>query len=308
MVVALLIVLFGVLVHFSGDWGGDGIMAAARDKLTVDSGSQTYGIIWFVTSVIVSGIGLGGMTLPESWPAVLSANGSRAVSKNHVMLPLYTLATFIPIVIGFYAASHVTVGEGEENSAILTIADNALPGWLMGCVLIAGISCAIAPAAHCVLSIATLVSSNLIPENTTNERRLLIGKTAAGVILLASLWLSLARPDLMANLYLLTYAGLAQLAPANILSCTRSTFINAKGLIAGLVVGEVIVIGYTIADTTLWGMNNGIPALVANLVVMVVVSVVTGKAERPEFPEMPTRRIPVSTVDSVAPVTVGSHS
>lgn len=305
MVVALLIVLFGVLVHFSGDWGGDGVMAAARDKLTVDSGSQTYGVIWFITSVIVSGIGLGGMTLPESWPAVLAANGSRAVSKNHVMLPLYTLATFIPIIIGFYAASHITVGEGEENSAILSVAQDSLPGWLMGCVLIAGISCAIVPAAHCVLSIATLVSSNLIPSGTTNERRLLIGKTAAGVILLASLWLSLARPDLMANLYLLTYAGLAQLAPANILSCTRSTFINAKGLIAGLVVGELIVIGYTIADTTLWGMNNGIPALVANLVVMVVVSVATGKADRPGFPDMPTHRTPVRTVAAVSPGTAG---
>lgn len=243
------------------------------------------------------------MTLPESWPAVLAANGSRAVSRNHVMLPLYILATFIPIVIGFYAASHVTVGEGEENSAILTIADTALPGWLMGCVLIAGISCAIVPAAHCVLSIATLVSSNLIPSGTTNERRLLIGKTAAGVILLASLWLSLARPDLMANLYLLTYAGLAQLAPANFLSCTRSTFINAKGLIAGLVVGEAIVIGYNIADSTRWGMNNGIPALVVIFAVMVEVSVVTGKAEHAEFLEMSTHRTPVRIV---APVSLGT--
>ncbi|MGP5147277.1 hypothetical protein [Corynebacterium variabile] len=109
----------------------------------------------------------------------------------------------------------------------------------------------------------------------------------------------------MANLYLLTYAGLTQLAPANTLSCTRSTVINAKGLIAGLVVGEVIVIGYTIADTHLWGTNNGIPALVANLVVMVVVSVVTGKAERPEFPDMPTHRTPVRTVAPVSPGTAG---
>ncbi|MFZ2563388.1 hypothetical protein [Corynebacterium variabile] len=82
-------------------------------------------------------------------------------------------------------------------------------------------------------------------------------------------------------------------------------FINAKGLIAGLVVGEVIVIGYTIADTTLWGMNNGIPALIADLLVMVIVSVVTGKAERPEFPDMPTHRTPVRTVAPVSPVTAG---
>lgn len=134
-------------------------------------------------------------------------------------------------------------------------------------------------------------------------RRLLICKTAAGIILLESLWLSLARPVLMANLYLLTYAGLAQLAPANILSCTRSTFINEKGLIAGLVVGEAIVIGYNIAGSTRWGMNNGIPALVVILAVMVEVSVVTGKAEHAEFLEMSTHRTPVRIV---APVSLGT--
>lgn len=109
----------------------------------------------------------------------------------------------------------------------------------------------------------------------------------------------------MANLYLLTYAGLAQLAPANILSCTRSTFINEKGLIAGLVVGEAVVSGYNIADSTRWSMNNGIPALVVILAVMVEVSVVTGKAERPEFPDMPTHRTPVRTVAPVSPGTAG---
>lgn len=152
IVVCLLVVLFGVLMYFSGDWGGDCVMAAARDKLTVDSGSQTYGITWFITSVIVSGIGLGGMTLPESWPAVLAADGSRAVSKNHVMLPLYTPATFIPIAIGFYAASHVTVGEGADDSVIPS--PSTPPSSIMGCVLIARISCAIVLIAHCVLSIA----------------------------------------------------------------------------------------------------------------------------------------------------------
>ena len=305
MVIALLVVLFGVLYTFSGDWGLGGVMTAAHDLLTVQSGTQTNGIVWYVTAVIVSGVGLGGMTLPESWPAVLSSNSSRGVSKNHVMLPLYTLATFVPIIIGFYAATHLEIGEGEENSAILSLAQDSLPGWLMGFVLIAGISCAIVPAAHCVLSIATLISTNLVPAGTGGDRRLLTGKIAAGVILLLTLWLSLARPDLMANLYLLTYAGLAQLAPANILSCTRTRFINAKGIIAGLVVGEIIVIAYTVADTTLWGMNNGIPAIVANIVVMVVVSAVTGRADRPEFPTMPHDRTPVRTIAPVSPGTAG---
>jgi SSS family solute:Na+ symporter len=302
MVVALVVVLAGVLVSYVGDGGIGGVMDQAQELFTVQSGTGTYGIIWFITSVIVSGIGLGAMTLPESWPAVLSANKSRAVSKNHVMLPLYTLATFIPIVIGFYAARYVVVGDGEENSAILSLAADSLPGWLMGCVLIAGISCAIVPAAHCVLSIATLISSNLVPASTSDHRQLTVGRMAAGLVLLLSLGLSLARPDLMANLYLLTYAGLTQLAPVNILSCTRTTRVNATGLLSGLTVGVVIVIVCTFSGISVWGINPGVLGLVANIAVVVIVSAATPTTSRPQVPE----RLSPRAVRGFPPVSPGS--
>lgn len=125
MVVALVVILIGVLVLDKGT----GFMAAVTDKmpnlLQIKPGSQAYGITWYITSVIISGVGLGGMTLPESWPAVLSANKSKAVSKNHVFLPLYTLGTFIPIILGFFAVRMVKIVPGDENSAILSLAKTA---------------------------------------------------------------------------------------------------------------------------------------------------------------------------------------
>lgn len=282
MVVGLIIILLGVIVHYAAQGGFHDVMDGMQDLMLIEPGTQAYGLVWYMTSVIISGIGLGAMTLPESWPAVLAARSSKSVSKNHVMLPLYSLSTLVPIIIGFYAATHLVINEGEENSAILEVAQQSLPGWLMGFVLIAGISCAIVPAAHCVLSIATLISSNLVPDGFLPERRLLVGKGSSAVILLLSLGLAIVRPDLMANLYLLTYAGLVQLAPANILSCTATRRINEKGILAGIIVGVGIVTAFTITGFQLWGMNNGIPALVANLVVMVVVSSLTGQARRPE--------------------------
>ncbi|MGX1739848.1 sodium:solute symporter family protein [Corynebacterium flavescens] len=283
MVVGLVVVLIGVMVHYAAQGGFNEVMDTMQNLMLIEPGTKTYGVVWFLTSVIISGIGLGAMTLPESWPAVLAAKNSKSVSKNHVMLPLYSLSTLVPIVIGFYAATHLEINKGEENSAILEVAQQSLPGWLMGFVLIAGISCAIVPAAHCVLSIATLISSNLVPQDFLPERRLLVGKGSSAVILLLSLGLAILRPDLMANLYLLTYAGLVQLAPANILSCTKTTFINGKGILAGILVGVGIVIAFTITGFHLWGMNNGIPAIVANLAVMVIVSALTGKATRPDI-------------------------
>lgn len=285
MVVALVIILAGTLATFhAGDLMGE-VMTRAEHLTVIAPGTKTYGIAWFISSVVISGIGLGAMTLPESWPAVLSADRSRAVSKNHVLLPLYTLATFIPIVLGFFAVTQLQIHKGQENSAILTLAEQSLPGWLMGIVVISGLACAIVPAAHCVLAIATLVSSNLTPAGITEPRKLLVGRVASGLILLLSLGLALGRPDLMANLYLLTYAGLVQLAPANLLAVTRQRFVNAAGLIAGLVASELVVIGFTVGKVSVFGLNTGVVALVVNLVVMAVVSSVTGEARRPEAPD-----------------------
>lgn len=281
MVVALVVIFAAVIIHYAPDGGFAGAVDSLGDLGIIEPGTTTYGVVWFITSVIISGIGLGAMTLPESWPAVLAANSSKAVSKNHVMLPIYSLSTLVPIGIGIYAAHYITINEGEENSAILTIASIALPSWLMALILIAGISCAIVPAAHCVISIATLISTNLAPENLTPSRRLLVGKAASAVILLLSLGLALVRPDLMANLYLLTYAGLVQLAPGNVLACMKTTRISAAGVLSGLIAGVAVVVVFTVFGFSILGMNNGIPALILNIAVLLVVSQLTTAADRP---------------------------
>ncbi|QGU01531.1 putative symporter YodF [Corynebacterium kalinowskii] len=302
MVVALVVILIGVIAHYGSNGGMSSAISEMESLFIIESGTKTYGTVWFITSVIVSGIGLGAMTLPESWPAVLAADSSKAVSKNHVMLPLYSLSTLIPILIGFYAVKNLSIEKGEENSAILSIAAESLPSWLMGFVLIAGISCAIVPAAHCVISIATLISSNLVSDSITSDRRLLVGKGASAAILLLSLLLAVSRPDLMANLYLLTYAGLVQLAPANILACTKTERVNAKGIMMGMFTGVLIVLAFTITGYTLWGMNSGIVAIVVNVLVIFVVSAMTGKVERPQLVEAKVR----TPIRPISPGTPGT--
>lgn len=284
MIVALVIIFGGVVLQFGSSHVMADTVNSVAHLLKIEPGTQTFGINWYISSVIISGVGLGAMTLPESWPAVLAASKSRGVSKNHVFLPLYTLGTFIPIMLGFYAVNHLNVGPGQENSAILSLAAGSLPVWLMGFVLISGLACAMVPAAHCVLSIATLISMNFVPKGTSDDTMLRVGKISSSVILLLSLGMAIVRPDLMANLYLLTYAGLAQLAPANILSITKQKFVGAPALIGGIVAGELLVIYQTFFGTPIMGLNNGVVGLALNLIVMIVIGFVTGPAKRPELP------------------------
>ena len=275
MVVALVIIGVGVIATRQPDGG---VFAAvhdgARHLLTIRPGGE-YGTAWYVSSVLVSGIGFGCMTLPSSWPAVLSGKSARAVASNHVWLPLYTVAVAIPVLVGFYA---VAGGHGgDDDSALLSLAQESLPPWLLAVVLIAGAACAMVPAAGGLVVIATLVSSNLVPERLPQRERLRAGRITAGVVSVLVLALTLGRPDLMANLYLLTYSGVIQLAPANLLALRARVPVRASAVLAGLIAGECVVLGSAVSGVSLFGISSGLVGLGVNLVVLAAVAAVQGR-------------------------------
>jgi SSS family solute:Na+ symporter len=90
-----------------------------------------------------------------------------------------------------------------------------------------------------------------------------------GVTALA-LALALVRPDLLANLLLLTYSGLDQLIPAIGLALLARRLVSAAWVIAGIVVGEAVVVWLTFSDFYSGHVNVGLIALVPNLVVVAV--------------------------------------
>ena len=82
--------------------------------------------------------------------------------------------------------------------------------------------------------------------------------------------LAIARPDLLANLLLLTYSGLDQLIPAIGLALLARRLVGVGPVLAGLLVGEAVVIWLTFGDVYSGHINVGLIALVPNLVVVAV--------------------------------------
>lgn len=287
MVVALVIIGVGVVATRQPDGGVFGaVFDGARELLTIRPSGE-YGTAWYVSSVLVSGIGFGCMTLPSTWPAVLSGRSARAVASNHVWLPLYTVAVAIPVLAGFYA---VAGGHrGDEDSALLSLAQQALPQWLLAVVLIAGAACAMVPAAGGLVVIATLVSSNLVPAGTPERKRLRAGRITAGAVSVLVLALTLGRPDLMANLYLLTYSGVIQLAPANLLALRGRVPVRAGAVLAGVLAGECVVLGSAVTGVTPFGISSGLVGLAVNLLVLGAVATVQGRV--PAGPERERERL-----------------
>ncbi|WP_284741265.1 sodium:solute symporter family protein [Amycolatopsis sp. RTGN1] len=267
MLVALVVLIIAVPTHFAG-----GIPAVFHkieqlhpEKLIVHSGANDH--VWFVTSMLVSAIGVGLMTLPHSWPALMSARDPKVLRRNYTWMPVYELCLLLPMVIGF--AAIVVVPKGSDpNGVLLTLSKDALPGWVTGIVVVAATATAMVPAAGILIGISSLVARNIVRVRS-GRKQFWINH---GTVVLAStlaLVLGIFRPDLLANLLLLTYSGSVQLAPANLLGFLRRVPVGKGPVFAGLIAGELVVIWLTFVDTHLVGtVNVGLVGLAVNVVVL----------------------------------------
>jgi SSS family solute:Na+ symporter len=280
MLVVLVVLLVAVPTHFAGGVSGvfHRIDQLHPQVLTVHAGSNDH--TWFITSMLVSAIGVGLMCLPHTWPALMSARDPKVLRRNYTWMPIYELCLLLPMIIGFAAILVLPKGS-DSNGVLLNLSKDVLPGWATGLVVVAAIATAMVPAAGILIGISSLVARNIVRVRAPRTQFWVNHGTvvlACGLALL----LGISRPDLLANLLLLTYSGSVQLAPANVLGFTRRVPVGKVPVLAGLLVGELVVIWLTFVDTDLVGhVNVGLVGLAANLVVLLLGALV----ERARTPE-----------------------
>ncbi|MET7994148.1 sodium:solute symporter family protein [Amycolatopsis sp. NPDC005232] len=283
MLVVLVVLIIAVPAHFAGGVSGvfHKIEQLHPEKLFIHAGSNDH--TWFITSMIVSAIGVGLMTLPHSWPALMAARDPKVLRRNYTWMPIYELCLLLPMIIGF-AAILVVDKTSDPNGVLLTLSKDALPGWVTGLVVVAATATAMVPAAGILIGISSLVARNIV--RVRGERRQFW--INHGTVVLASalaLVLGIFRPDLLANLLLLTYSGSVQLAPANLLGFLKKVPVGKGPVLAGLIAGELVVIWLTFFDTKFAGtVNVGLIGLAANVVVLAVATGIERAVTRPGVP------------------------
>jgi solute:Na+ symporter, SSS family len=269
MLVVLVALAIAIPAHFTGGLSGifHRVQQLHPSALVVHAGANDH--TWYFTSMLVSALGVGFLTLPHMWPAIMSARSPRALRRNYVWIPLYEVLLVIPMMIGFAALLVLPKGSGS-NGILLTLSQAALPSWALGLVVIAGIATAMVPAAGILIGMSTLVARNIA--RVRGERgQLWVNHATVVVACGLALLLDILRPGALANLLLLTYSGTVQLAPGNALGFLKRVPVGRYPVLAGIVVGEIVVIGLTFGAPTLFGtFNVGLVGLGANLVVLAV--------------------------------------
>ena len=275
MLIVLGVLLVAIPSHFAG---GVSAMFHRIDKLhpemlTIHAGPADQ--VWFTTSMLVSAIGVGLMCLPHAWPAVMSARDPKVLRRNYTWMPLYELCLLMPIIVGFAAILVLKPGS-SANGILLTLSKQVLPAWATGLVVIAAIATAMVPAAGILIGISSLVARNIARVQGERTQFWINHGTVVAACGL-SLLLAIFRPDLLANLLLLTYSGTVQLAPAIALGFLTRRPVGKVPILAGLFVGELAVIWLTFWNKDLAGnVNVGLIGLAANLIVLAL----TTPAER----------------------------
>ncbi|MBY8857917.1 sodium:solute symporter family protein [Nocardia sp. CA2R105] len=263
------------------------------------AGGGTFGTAWFISTIV-----LNVMTIcifPTTVAGYLSAGGPTALRRNSILLPWYQLLLVIPMFIGA-AALFVAPKLTDPDLALFTLVTDSLPPTVVAIIGIAGALSAIVPMSVFLVSIGTLWGRTILGGGLAGAARSATAETGnsgdrqrewsrlicliAGAIALGG---ALRYPKLLVNLSVLSYEGIAQLLPA-VLFGLYWRRLTAAGAASGLVTGTVIVLALHAAGLDpLWGVNGGLFALAANLVVAAIVS--TFAPSRTGSPNDPLRPI-----------------
>ena len=250
--------------------------------------SGDYDVVWYISNMAISTIGVAFATLPHQWPALMAARSARVLRKNYVWLPIYNTFVVLPLVVG-YVGLLVLKGDGDPDATMLVLAAKALPPWLLGIVVVAGVATAMVPSAGLLIAISSLVARNLVPLRSARAQ---FGVNQATVVVAtgAALVLGLVKPDALANLLLLTFSGLDQLAPAiGAALLFRRNLLRAPAALAGIVAGEVVVIFLTFVPVDVANVSVGLIGLAVNLVVAAAV-----EAAHRRISPLPPLEVPVA--------------
>lgn len=290
MIVA--VAFFGIYlpIHFFGSVGGmfEALDAAKPGFLTLPGGTKNLDVSWTMSTLVLTGLGF--YMWPHFVPNSFSARNPDVLRHNAVYLPLYQICFLFPMLVGFTALLVLTPALKTPDMAFMTMVREVFPGWVLGMVGGSGALACMIPAADLLLSTSMLVTRGIycktIGQNATSEELGRLARVTVLVLTGIALCLAIFLPNMLVNLLLTGYSGVTQFFPMIVcgLFWKKST---KMGAYSGLIVGEFLVFGLILGKLDplpIAGMNlnAGFVALVVNMAVYVVVSLLTYSSVKAE--------------------------
>jgi len=272
-------------------YGGIGAMfekiAAAKPGFLVFA-SSGESVAWFVSTVLLTALGF--FMWPHSFAACYTAKDARVFRRNAIVLPIYQLILLFVFFVGFAAVLTVPGLKGADtNLALFKLATREFSPVVVGIIGAAGVFTALVPGSMISMTAATLLSKNLIGlarPNATDAQTVGLAKLLVPVIMLIGVYFTITGSSTIVTMLLVGYSYVTQLFPTVIASLMPRNPVTASGAFAGILAGVIVATILTFTHATIGtlipglpeairDLNVGIIALIANVVVLLVVSAIT---------------------------------
>lgn len=287
--VLLLVVLLIIAAMASGaahvhGWPGifdavarDHPAAATLPGMTTGTATNQW---WWMSFLLLTP--LGAYVLPHSFQVSYTARNVATIRRNQIVQPLYSLFYVLIIVIALAALlAHPGLKGPDANGSLLIFVREHIPGWLVGLLAGAGILVALVPTAVLLLTCGSLFARNVyavVRPAAEGREQLRVSRIAVIVLAAIAVTITTAQNDALVNIMVNVYNAIGQLAPAFFLSLLWRR-ITAVGALCGVIAGTagIVISPLTSALLALCpaGTVIGLPAIVLNILVTVLVSLLT---------------------------------
>lgn len=237
-----------------------------------------FTVLWFTSTIVMTNIGY--WMWPHQFQLTCSAKSGDAIRKNAIFQPLYALSYFFIFLIGF-AALLVLPKLKDSNAALLTLISTYYPHWFLGVLGAAGMLIAIIPCSALLLTLGTIFSEsifkNIFSPKASDRSVLLTARIALVIGAIFSVALALKSNDTLVQILLIAYSAVSQIGPGFILALLWKR-VTSYGVLAGSIVG---LLGITVPAmihferSISFSMNSGFIALLLNIGVTILISLVT---------------------------------
>jgi SSS family solute:Na+ symporter len=131
--------------------------------------------VWLMTSAL--NVALGNWVFPHLFQVSYAAKSGTSIRRNAIWQPLYSLAYFFIILLGFAALLAGTKPAGGSlNGALLQFVSDKYPSWLVGLVAGTAFLLALAPGSVLLLTSGSIFARNVVApfKSGLSDRTLLL--------------------------------------------------------------------------------------------------------------------------------------
>lgn len=285
------ITIIAALIIIPASLGGFGhVFSVANAKLATAAKPASVLLspkLYTAYATLALGSAMALFFYPHAMTGVLASKSRNTVRKNAAFLPLYSLMLGGIALLGLMAlAANINV-HGNNDLAVPLLFLKEFSPWFVGVAFAAILIGALVPASVMSIAAANLFSRNIYAEYFAKEssaaRQTGIAKFVSLLVMLGALVFILAIP-LQFSLYLQTLGGvwILQTVPM-IVGGVYTRWFHRTALLIGWLVGMVLgtameaSVGFSTSFFSLTpGITgySGIWALIANLVVVVILSLI----------------------------------